>query len=328
MADRRVAHRIRARAFSLVELLIVLAIIGILVGMLLPAIQAARERSRRTVCANNLYQMSIAVHAHLAAHQHFPTGGWGANWTGDPNRGFGKGQPGGWVFNILPYLEYSALHDLSVGASGPAFLARQAEMMATPIELFNCPTRRAATLYPNYWPYPMANADVMRFVARGDYAVNVGDQGANRLASLVGPTDLTAAATYDWPSARGYTGISFVRSMVRARQVVDGFSKTYLAGEKYLNPEVYDIGVDIADRGHLLAGFSPDNFRMARLNAEPRQDFFQLSNDLKFGSAHAESMHFLFCDGSVRSISYSIAGELHQAFGNRRDGKPTEGESP
>src|SRR3989304_8096603 len=97
-------HRGRS-GFTLVELLVVIAIMGILVALLLPAIQSTREVARRLQCSNNLKQMGMGCLSHLNEQGHFPSGGWGWAWSGDPDRGFRGRQPGGWLFNILPYIE-------------------------------------------------------------------------------------------------------------------------------------------------------------------------------------------------------------------------------
>src|SRR3954454_16603437 len=91
--------------FTLVELLVVIAIIGILVALLLPAIQAAREAARRSQCTNNLKQLSLGALNHEATFKAFPSSGLGYGWVGDPNYGSGRTQPGGWIYNVLPFIE-------------------------------------------------------------------------------------------------------------------------------------------------------------------------------------------------------------------------------
>ena len=101
--------------FTLVELLVVITIIGILIALLLPAVQAAREAARQAQCRNNLKQLALACLNHEQIHRFLPTNGWGTYWEGDPDRGVAKSQPGGWVFNVLPYIEQPTIHDLGKG---------------------------------------------------------------------------------------------------------------------------------------------------------------------------------------------------------------------
>lgn len=82
-----------------------IAIIGVLVGLLLPAIQAAREAARRAECKNRLKQMGLAALNLEGTHKHFPTGGWGWRYAGDPDRGYSSKQPGGWYYGILAHTE-------------------------------------------------------------------------------------------------------------------------------------------------------------------------------------------------------------------------------
>ncbi len=126
MSRCQVSHDVSGRnsGFTLVELLVVITIIGILIGMLLPAVNSARESGRNAQCKNNLAQMGKACLAHEEAQGIFPTGGWGWFWVGDPDRGYGDQQPGGWIYNILPHTEMNALHDL--GRYGSQSVKQQA----------------------------------------------------------------------------------------------------------------------------------------------------------------------------------------------------------
>src|SRR5690242_9991349 len=133
------------RAFTLVELLVVIAIIGILVALLLPAVQAAREAARRAECQNHLKQIGIAFLNHENARKILPGAGWSCFYVGDPLWGSGRSQPGGWMYQILPYVEEQALYDLPGDGDKTNILAQQNKgaftMQQTPVATFNCPSR-------------------------------------------------------------------------------------------------------------------------------------------------------------------------------------------
>jgi prepilin-type N-terminal cleavage/methylation domain-containing protein len=163
--------------FTLVELLAVITIIGILIALLLPAVQAAREAARRAQCSNNLKQLALGCVAHESATGRYPTDGWGWGWTGDADRGNDWRQPGGWIYNILTYIEQQPLHDLGMGISPwndqtKKDLHRQ--RMANPLNTLYCPSRRPAVAYP-YTDWIPANASQPGTVGRNDYAGNGGD---------------------------------------------------------------------------------------------------------------------------------------------------------
>ena len=92
-----------------------ITIIGILIALLLPAVQAAREAARQLQCKNNLKQLSLGCLNHESLFKRFPTGGWGFAWTGDADQGTDRRQPGGWIYNVLPFIEQPAMHDLGAG---------------------------------------------------------------------------------------------------------------------------------------------------------------------------------------------------------------------
>jgi len=327
-------------AFTLVELLVVITIIGILISLLLPAVQSAREAARRLQCSNNLKQLSLACLNHESAHSFLPTGGWGCFWLGEPDRGVDKHQPGGWLYNILPYLEQQSLRDLGVGKSDADKKTALLTLVHTPLAMMNCPSRRPSVLYPNASTYLATHGDVKfvgynaggvynseanNVVARGDYA---GNAGSITPWAWGGPESFDGETT---GFAKGgtagdlvFNGVLFLRSQTTMSDIRDGASNTFLVGEKYLDPENYATGLDGSDNENMYTGFDCDTDRWTFETDLPRQDQPSYSNIYCFGSAHVAGFNMAFCDGSVRSISYSITANVYSCLGNRKDGQPID----
>jgi prepilin-type N-terminal cleavage/methylation domain-containing protein len=186
----------RRNGFTLVELLVVIAIIGVLVALLLPAVQAAREAARRSQCMNQLKQLALASLNHESAHGHMPTGGWGWKWQGEPEGGYAEKQPGGWAFNLLAFAEQTQLRNLVSGIPKTDRAAREAAMLKlvqTPVATFNCPSRRPLQLYAvsGHNPYLAENLRSCKspdcMVARSDYAANGETQATAAPAERRGP---------------------------------------------------------------------------------------------------------------------------------------------
>jgi prepilin-type N-terminal cleavage/methylation domain-containing protein len=301
-------------AFTLVELLVVIAIIGILVGLLLPAVQSAREAARRTQCSNHLKQLGLGSLNHLSTQGHFPTGGWGYFWVGDPDQGYGRNQPGGWVYNVLPYIEQENLH--SVGA-GRTFAEKQqlnTQVVSVALPGLHCPSRRAARAYTNIFNAVAFNCNNIPNVARTDYAMNCGWGGVPHGR---GSDSIAAGENLDGPVRNG---ISYERSMVKRGGIRDGLSNTLMIGEKYLNPDAYSTGRDGADNETAYSGNDNDNYRSAEQNRRPIQDRGGTSIYENFGGAHSNGCLFVRCDGSVFTINYSIEPSVYHALGGRNDG--------
>jgi hypothetical protein len=317
----------------LVELLVVVAIIGILIGLLLPAVQMAREAGRRTQCANHVRQLAVACLHHEEQQQFLPSGGWGYLWVGDTSRGFGKNQPGSWLFSILPFIEESNIRELSVAYPEGSLQKRQAiaAQNRVVVSFFYCPTRRAPIARRN--TFTPRNSIAIGMIVRSDYAANFGDVGRGSVdPDSSGPPVSALQPSYDWTSidnfARTLTGVIFVRSEVRGSQITDGTSNTFLLGEKHLDPQYYEAGRPNSieprnDNQGAYTGGNWDNLRVARQGMEPIRDTFNAgeSHYPRFGSAHASGWNVAICDGSVTFLTYEIDGITAGRFANRGDGQ-------
>ena len=315
----------RRCGFTLVELLVVMTILGILMALLLPAVQAAREAARRAQCANHLKQLGLAALGHHQAQGFFPAGGWGHAWIGDPDYGFGRWQPGGWAYSVLPFLDQVALHQLGARESAPGKKQAAFQLATTPLAAFYCPSRRRVQLYPHdprsttplNLGFPPVPVTLLPTVCKTCYCINGGTTFSGRVA---GPLTIPLAPSFNWPSDANANGISFWRSETSSTHVTDGTSNTYLIGEKNLSTDRYDTYSNPGDSQCMFNGHDEDNARYAGSDFPLVRDTYGVPYEENFGGPHPAGCLFVFCDGSVRLISFSISPEVHGRLANRRDG--------
>ena len=324
----------RRSGFTLVELLVVITIIGILIGLLLPAVNSAREAGRRTQCQDNLHNMALAILHHESAKKYLPTAGWGYAWTGDPDRGSGIKQPGGWFYCILPYIDQANLAQVGAGLAdnngtqtSPKAKAL-VNLVQTPLAIFHCPTRRQVKLYPDAGS-GQYNCGAVTAMIHVDYAGNGGDLKYVDSTQTNQPSSYSQGDTTSfWKSIPYNTGVCLQHCQLALAKITDGPSNTYLLCEKYLAPDYYENGEDYGDNENAYTGLNWDNCRgcIDSNNAfqAPLQDTPGHEDYWNFGSAHPGSFGAAFCDGSVHGISYYIDPTTHQRLCNRADGAPID----
>lgn len=331
--------RSKSYGITLVELLIVIAIIGLLLQLVLPAVQSARETARQMQCKNNVRQLAMACLLHSNTHGYFPTGGWNSAWVGDPNRGFSRKQPGGWAYNILPYLEQEELHNLGFGLPQPDRLKAAAQLYGTALPIFTCTSRRLARPQPFIFSRKMMNADMkelarLKQAGRSDYAGNIGIVLPKKNFAL-GPSSYEEGDRWvngkdpktSWIASTNY-GIIYQRSEVTPAMITDGLSHTFVLGEKFI-PFFYikTKSKTHADDQSMYVGFSYDNNRACKYSTPPTNDrMVQVPNSLpttlwRFGGAHPTGFNMACCDGSVHHVDYGVDIIVFSAMSTRNLGE-------
>ena len=313
--------------FTLVELLVVITIIAILIALLLPAVQMAREAARRMHCSNNLKQMALAVLDHVNARGVFPTGG-AVPWpviedystSGMP---WGPEKQGlGWAFQILPYSEQEAVYDLCV----------QTKLEQTPIALYFCPSRRPVTRYPDtslrvLMDYAGITGGDPPSITKDDPGT-LDDSFWQDGNHWVPPRNKKWHGTIvrtNWDITSTPPGSVGSTAPIRIADITDGTSNTMMLGEKRLHPGNYQSGDWHDDRGW-TDGWDPDTIRSTSYPTGADIDGNavgvggqQLDIAYCLGSAHSGSFNSAFADGSTHPINYDIDRAVLSYLGNRED---------
>jgi prepilin-type N-terminal cleavage/methylation domain-containing protein len=292
--------------FTLIELLVVIAIIAVLIGLLLPAVQKARESAARSACQNNLKQMGLAFHMHDSNYGVFPTGGgaWTANrvWSGNFPGNY-LTQTWGWGYQILPFIEEQNLYMIPPGTLPPDATAGpygDIEVASTPIKTYICPSLRGPTIFP----YSQAGwSPSVGKRATGDYVGNGGTYSGTNDGPLV-PLGQTVS----------FNGIS------------NGTSNVLLIGEKYVDRALATSGSDCNDDQGWTDGWDNDTICFAQAANPGTTDVPQLDGNsgtcgFLFGGPHTAGIQVVLCDGSVRSVSYSVNAGPWLIFCQRNSGK-------
>ncbi|WP_442485276.1 DUF1559 family PulG-like putative transporter [Aeoliella sp. SH292] len=303
----------RPLGFTLVELLVVIAIIGILVALLLPAVQAARESARRIQCVNKLKNLGLGCLLYHDAKKTLPPGicvpigsQSGAVFSSSCPPGGCPDQPipdrwGSWFTWILPYIEQENLYgQLDLTQREYAYCNGPNSPGATEIDVFLCPS-------------DFIEEKVFQYSGQYYFAVN----------SYFGN-----GGTRAWPISNAtFNGVLFYNSKIPARRITDGTSNTILAGERYSLDLTWKDTTPLANyRGWAWNNYNsgqdvlcdsawPINGTSAQIGATSRKT--------NFGSGHPGGANFALCDGSVQFLSLESSGDLVtlQRMSMREDGQ-------
>lgn len=319
--------------FTLVELLVVIAIIGVLVSLLLPAVQAAREAARRSQCVNNQKQIGLALLNYEAASGNLPAGRHGCDGAiqpsvkgCEPDSAILRSSMSGLV-KILPYLEQQAIYD-ALDLSGQNQIIWPIQSSAEEAESYTSwatlriqhalNTRPTVFVCPSSDSKPVTESEVYQnadlLPATGDYVLNMGHRGPSW------GRDFFAVKTDN-------SGIFFYIREIKLREVEDGTSNTFFGGETLDSHTIDSSNIWSSSVRHLDGMRTTDNamntpagpdfmdiYKNHRKRVPPDRPYFAMC---AFGSRHPRGANFFFADGHVEFLSEDIDAIAYNAFATR-----------
>ncbi|MCA8992526.1 MAG: DUF1559 domain-containing protein [Planctomycetaceae bacterium] len=274
------------RGFTAIELMVVMAIIAILIALLLPAVQQAREAARRTQCNNNLLQIGIAMHAYHNFHQAFPPG------TSDvqgPVRDDGKGYKMSWVAQILPFLDESNAYN-RIDFTRSAYDQQDQDLISYRLATFSCPSSGGSSSYAGCYNDIEAPLDV-------------NNDGMLFLNSSVRLRDVTDGQRHTLLLGESGASLSWLHGTGSTLRNMDGFS------------DPGSSNYDTSGRNYYEA---PPERPQTTETGEPVDADLIVGG---FGSAHGSGGNFCFVDGTVRFISSYADQTVLLRIANRHDGQ-------
>ncbi len=309
-------YHLSRRGFTLIELLVSIAIIGILIGLLLPAVQASREAARRTSCQNNLKNIGLAIQNFESSRKELP-----------PSRNYDHYTT--WAFLILPYLEQEGLRQ--EWDDSLKYYYQSDEARTTRIPIYYCPSRRSGNILSQrgddiFSPFE-TSPHVPGTIA--DYACSAGHGPPgvwnwikSNGAFIMGKGETEPPTIPDGNFASPGAILKTWQSRTSFASLIDGASHTILVGEKHVRPSRQGIS---PEDGAIYNGDHPANFSRCGGPGYPIAKTPTSRYQTNFGSYHqGGACHFAFADGSVRTLTPQINTDLLGRLTHRYDSEFTE----